>query len=110
MMKPLRPSLRFIATLPTLKLKEEVETTNMVIWKVELDKPVNILTDYSTFESMNLTTFYIDATTLECFSQEKGRHFEMEIGIKRDLETCDFLIDPRGEEWYLKNEWWWKWV
>lgn len=35
MPKPLRPSLQFISKLPTIKIKEEVETTNMVIWKVE---------------------------------------------------------------------------
>ena len=106
MHKPLKPSLKFIATLPTLKIKEEVETTNMVIWKVELDKPVNIITEYPTLKSMNLNTFYIGAITLETFIQEKGWHYTMKIGIKKTLKTCDFLIGPRGEEWYINNTWW----
>ena len=105
--KLLKPSLQFIATLPTIKLKEEVETRNMVIWKVELDKPVDILTDFQFPSStMTLSTFYIGAMTLKRFSQEKGRQYDMKIGIKKDLKTCDFLVDPRGEEWYLKNKWW----
>ena len=104
---PLRPSLRFIATLPTLKLKEEVETGYIVIWKVELDKPVDILTDFQFPSStMTLSTFYVGAMTLKRFSQEKGWQYDMKIGIKKDLKTCDFLVDPRGEEWYLKNKWW----
>lgn len=109
MTNPLKPSLRFIATLPTLKLREEVETTNMVIWKVELDKPVNIITEYPTLKSlMNLNTFYIGAMTLESFN-ENGWHYDMKIGIKKDLKTCNFMIDPRDEEWYI-NKKWWKWA
>lgn len=99
MTKPLRPSLKFISKLPTIKIKEEVETTNMVIWKVEPDKPVNI-------SGMVLNTFYIGAVTLEKFSQEKGWQYDMEIGIKRDLEHLDPLIGFREEDWYLKNKWW----
>ena len=107
MMRPLRPSLKFIATLPTLKIKEEVETSNMVIWKVELDKPVDILTSFSFPSStMTLSTFYIGAITLERFSQEKGWQYDMKIGIKRDLKSCDFMIGPRGEGWYLDHKWW----
>lgn len=110
MTKPLRPSLKFISKLPTIKIKEEVETTNMVIWKVELDKPVNIMDDYLTFNSViDLNTFYIEAITLEKFSQEKGWQYDMEIGIKRDLEHLDPLIGFREEDWYLKNTWW-KWA
>ena len=101
MLKPLRPSLRFISTLPTIKIKEEVETTNMVIWKVELDKPVNIISEYP-----NLTTFYVGAITLESFSEENGWQYDMKIAIKKDLKACDFMISPRDEEWYLKNKWW----
>ena len=108
MIKPLRPSLRFISKLPTIKIREEVETTNMVIWKVELDKPVDILVDGS---YLNLNIFYIGAMTLKRFSKEKGEwwHYDMKIGIKRDLENYAFIISPRDEEWYLNNKWW-KWA
>ena len=110
MTKPLRPSLKFISKLPTIKIKEVVETTNMVIWKVELDKPVNIMDDYLTFNSMiDLNTFYIEAITRERFSQEKGWQFDMRIGITRGKGDVECLIDPRDEEWYIKNKWW-KWV
>ena len=104
MTKPLKPSLRFISKLPTIKLREVVKTTNTVIWEVELDKPVNIITGYQTIRDLN--TFYIDATTLETFSQKKGWHYDLKIGIKKDWETFDFIIDPREEDWYLKNTWW----
>lgn len=107
MTKPLKPSLQFIATLPTIKIKEEVETTNMVIWKVELDKSVNIITDYASLKSlMKLNTFYIEAITLEQFNKEKGWHYGMEIGITLGKGDVECLIDPRDEEWYIKNKWW----
>lgn len=38
----LRPSLRFIATLPTLKLKEAIGG-NIIGWKVEMDEPVRMM-------------------------------------------------------------------
>ena len=101
MNKPLRPTLRFIAILPTLKIKEEVETTNLVIWKVELDKPVNIISNFPTLKSlMNLTTFYVSAITEEN---------DVKIAIEMKPGTCDYLITYRDEKWYLKNEWW-KWI
>lgn len=103
---PLKPSLKFISKLPTIKIKEEVETTNMVIWKVELDKPVNIITEYPVFKSMNLSTFYIEAITLEYLSKEKERQFDMKISITRGKGNVECLIDPRDEGWYLKNTWW----
>lgn len=96
----LRPSLRFIATLPTLKIKETIMPEGkIVIWKVEPDEPVNI-------SGMVLNTFFIGAVKLERFSQEKGWQYDMKIGIKSDLGHLDFLIDLREEDWYLKNKWW----
>lgn len=107
MNKPLKPSLRFISKLPTIKIKEEVETPNLVIWKVELDKPVNILPGYKTIKSlMKLNTFFIEAITCERFSQEKGWQSHIMIGITLGKGDVECLIDPREEEWYLKNEWW----
>lgn len=107
MTKPLKPSLKFISKLPTIKIKEEVETPNMVIWKVELDKPVNILPGYATIKSlMKLNTFFIEAITRERFSQEKGWQSDIMIGITLGKGDVECLIDPREEEWYLKNEWW----
>lgn len=97
-MKPLRPSLKFISILPTIKIKEEVETTHMVIWKVELDKPVNIMSDHPTVKSLtNLTTFYVEAVTLKS---------EKRIDIKMNIGSCTYFITPRDEEWYLNNKWW----
>lgn len=107
MTKPLKPSLKFISKLPTLKIKEVVETTNMVIWEVELNEPVEILADYSTFNSTSLNTFYVEAITLEKFSQGKGWYSEMEIGITtKGKDYVKRLIYPKVEEWYLKNTWW----
>ena len=105
--KPLKPSLKFISKLPTLKIKEEVETPNMVIWKVELDKPVNILLGYVTIKSpMKLNTFFIKAITREWFSQERGWQSDTIIGITLGKGDIRCLIDFREEEWYLKNTWW----
>ena len=104
MTKPLKPSLRFIATLPTMKIKEEVETTNLVIWKVELDKPVNIITGYQTIRDLN--TFYVESMTRERFSQDKGWQFDLMVGITKGKGDVRCLIEPRKEEWYLKNLWW----
>lgn len=105
MTKPLKPSLKFISKLPTIKIKEVLVTPKMVIWGVELDKPVNIITGYQTIR--NLNTFYIEAITLESFSQENGWKYSLKICITRGndkITRC--MIDPREEDWYLKNEWW----
>lgn len=101
----LRPSLRFIATLPTLKLKEEIRG-NIIVWKVELDEPVGIITGYQTL--MNLNTFYIGAMTLERFSQEKGWQYDLKIGIYkyRPLNFSGLLIEPVDEDFYLHRKWW----
>ena len=117
MPKPLRPSLRFISTLPTIKLKETILHEDTVIWKVELDKPVDIL--YGPVDILympvnilywqhylNLSTFWVEAIALKRFSKEKGWHYDMKIGIKRYLGDYTFIIGLRDEEWYIKNEWW----
>lgn len=106
----LRPSLRFISKLPTIKIKVESVSNHMVTWKVELDKPVNIIMDFPILKSlMNLTTFYVGAMTLESFSEENGWQYDMKISIKKDMKACDFMISPRDEEWYLDHKWW-KWA
>lgn len=105
MIKPLKPSLRFISILPTIKIKEvSLVPYKEVVWKVELDKPVNIITGYQTI--MNLSTFYIEAITLERFSRENGWHYDLRIGITGVKGDVRHIIDPREEDWYLKNKWW----
>ena len=103
MTKPLRPSLQFISILPTIKLKEEIVDPKMVIWKVELDKPVNIITGYQTIR--NLNTFYIEAITLKVL-KESGLGYSLDICITRNKGDERCLIYPREEDWYLKNTWW----
>ena len=94
----LRPSLRFIATLPTLKLKEDI-WENTVSWKVKLDKPVMILCrGYPV-----LDTFYVVAETLEDFSPI-GWEYDMKIGIYTSVGS--FLFEPVDEDFYLHRKWW----
>ena len=105
MTKLLKPSLRFISKLPTIKIKEvSVAPYKIVVYEVELDKPVNIMTGYQTIRDLN--TFYIEAITLERFSQENGWQYDMKICITKNKGDVRCIIDPREEEWYLKNEWW----
>lgn len=104
MTKPLKPSLKFISKLPTIRIKEVSVAPNMVIWEVELDKSVNIITGYQTIRDLN--TFCIEAITLERFSQESGWQYSLRICITRSKGDVRCMIDPREEDWYLKNEWW----
>ena len=105
MIKPLKPSLRFISILPTIKIKEVLLVPyRKVVWEVELDKPVNIITGYQTVR--NLNTFYIEAITLERFSRENGWHYDLRICITSGKGDVRRIIDPREEDWYLKNKWW----
>ena len=99
----LRPSLKFISKLPTIKLKEVVKTFKRVIWEVELDKPVNIITDYKTIR--NLNTFCIEARTLKVI-KESGWKYSLEICITRSKDDVGRIIDLHEEDWYLKNTWW----
>ena len=90
----LRPSLRFISTLPTIKMEETILNTGAVMWKIEPPKPVVIMYD----DCPVLNIFYIEAITLDSFS--------MKIGIVYNMLASDFLVPPCEEEWYLKNKWW----
>lgn len=92
--KLLRPSLKFISTLPTIKMEETILNTGAVMWKIEPPKPVVIMYD----DYPVLDTFCIEAITLDGFS--------MKIGIVYNLLASDFLVPPCEEEWYLKNKWW----
>ena len=98
----LRPSLRFISTLPTIKIKETIVDNCTVVWKVEPPKPVCIMYE----DCPVLDTFYIGAITTSSFSVDTGWEYSMKIGIKRDLGTCGFLIGIRDEDFYLNNKWW----
>ena len=97
-----RPSLRFIATLPTLKLKETVWRNNLV-WKVELDEPVRIM--YGGYPVLH--SFYIVATTLRDFTPT-GREYDLRIGIykKLPIDPKNMLIEPVDEDFYIHRKWW----
>ena len=103
MTKLLKPSLRFISKLPTIKIKEVIVAPKMVIWEVKLDKPVNIITGYQTIRDLN--TFYIEAITLETL-KESERQYSLEICITKNKGDVRCIIDLHEEDWYLKNTWW----
>ena len=105
MTKPLKPSLRFISKLPTIKIKETVYKKT-VTWEVNPPKPVNIL--YGTYCAA-FTKLCIECITLCSFSRETGWHYSLKIGITKDEKGWDYIIYPCEEEWYIKNIWW-KWV
>lgn len=94
----LRPSLRFISTLPTLKLKEDIWENN-VSWKVELDKPVMILCGGYPI----LDKFYIVAETLKDFTPT-GWKYDMKIGIYTTVGS--YLFEPADEDFYIHRKWW----
>lgn len=104
-LKLLRPSLRFIATLPTLKLKEDV-WRNTIEWKVELDEPVRIMYGGNPI----LYEFWVVAETIRDFTPT-GRKYDMKIGIYRHppLDFTNVIIEPVDEDFYLHREWW-NWV
>lgn len=94
----LRPSLRFIATLPTLKLRESI-WVNAVEWKVELDEPVMILCrGYPVLDK-----FYIVAKTLQD-STPTGWKYDLKIGILTSYGGI--LMDYVDEDFYLRSKWW----
>lgn len=103
MTKPLKPSLRFISILPTIKINEVIVTPKMVIWEVKPDKPVNIITDYQTIRDLN--TFYIEAITLKTLKESEWQ-YSLKICITRNMGDVRCIIDPQEEDWYIKNTWW----
>ena len=98
----LRPSLRFIATLPTLKLKEEIRS-NIIVWEVEMDEPVMLLCRSYPI----LHRFLVVSETLEDFTPT-GRVYDLRIGIYKNLPNCliNTLIEPVDEDFYLNHKWW----
>lgn len=97
-----RPSLRFISTLPTLKLKEAV-WRNTIVWKVRLDEPVRIMyDDYPVLEE-----FWVAAETLRDFTPI-GWEYDLRIGIykKLPIEPFNMIIEPVDEDFYLHRKWW----
>lgn len=98
----LRPSLRFIATLPTLKLKEAV-WRNTIEWKVELDEPVRIMYGGNPI----LYEFWVVAETIRYFTPT-GRKYDLRISIYRHLplDFTNVIIEPVVEDFYLHRKWW----
>ena len=101
----LRPSLRFIATLPTLKLKEAV-WLNTIEWKVELDEPVRIMYGSNPI----LDEFWVIAETIRDFTPT-GRKYGLKIGIYSHLllDFTNVIIEPADEDFYIHRKWW-NWV
>lgn len=97
----LRPSLRFIATLPTLKLKESV-WRNIIVWKVELDEPVRIM--YGSYPVLD--KFWVAAETLKDFTPT-GWKYDLKIGIWASVGS--YLFAPVNEDFYIHRKWW-DWV
>lgn len=97
----LRPSLRFIATLPTLKLKEAV-WHNTIEWKVELDEPVRIMYGSNPI----LYEFWVIAETIRDFTST-GRKYDLKISIYRHLplDFTNVIIEPVDEDFYIHRKW-----
>lgn len=97
-----RPSLRFIATLPTLKLKEAI-WRNTIVWKVSLREPVMIMYGGNPITNQ----FWVVAETIRDFTPT-GRVYEMKIGIYKALpiDPKNMLIEPVDEDFYLHRKWW----
>lgn len=97
-----RPSLRFIATLPTLKLKETV-WRNTIVWKVSLREPVRIMCRGYPITNQ----FWIAAETIEDFTPT-GRKYDLKIGIykKLPIDPKNMLIEPVDEDFYIHRKWW----
>ena len=94
-----RPSLRFIATLPTLKLKETV-WRNTIVWKVSLREPVRIMCRGYPITNQ----FWIAAETIEDFTPT-GRKYDLKIGIYKNCFATP-VIEPVDEDFYLHRKWW----
>lgn len=99
-----RPSLKFIASLPTLSVKESTYK-NLVLWKVELPEPITIL--YADYPILN--TFWVEIITETYFDEDSGRYSVMLIGIKKTKSANTFIIEPHEEDFYTKNMWWY-WI
>lgn len=101
----LRPSLRFIATLPTLKLEEAV-WRNTIEWRVKLDEPVRIMYGGNPI----LYEFWVVAETIRYFTPT-GRKYDLRISIYRHLplDFTNVIIEPVVEDFYLHKKWW-DWV
>ena len=96
-----RPGLKFIATLPTIKIKESTYD-DMVLWKVELPKPVNIL--YEDYPTLN--TFWVETIQAQRFDNDRGWYTAILIGIKKTKCTSTFIINPHEEDFYSRVKWW----
>lgn len=98
----LRPSLRFIATLPTLKLEEAV-WLNTIEWRVKLDEPVRIMYGSNPI----LYEFWVIAETIKDFTPT-GRKYDLKIGIYRHLPLnfANVIIEPTDEDFYIHRKWW----
>lgn len=97
-----RPSLRFIATLPTLKLKEAIGG-NTIGWKVELDEPVGIMYGGNPI----LYEFWVIAETIKDFTST-GQKYDLRIGVYRKppFDFRNVIIEPVVEDFYLHKKWW----
>lgn len=97
----LRPSLRFIATLPTLKLGEAV-WNNTIVWKVRLNEPVRIMYGGNPI----LYEFWVMAETIGDFTPT-GWKYDLKIGIWASVGS--YLFAPVNEDFYIHRKWW-DWV
>lgn len=94
MNRPIRPNLKFIATLPTLKIQEEIAYKNTITWKIKLEKQINIL--HAACPALD--TFYVQAVNVNS---------NVTISIKKNKrDRTWFIIEPHEEDWYVKNKWW----
>lgn len=94
-----RPGLGFISSLPTISVQESTYK-NLVLWKVELPKPVVIM--YADYPVLN--TFWVEIITESRW--DNGWKREMHIGIKKTKSARGFIIGPREEDFYSKVKWW----
>lgn len=96
-----RPGIRFIASLPTLCV-DETTYKNMVLWKVEPNKPVVILYD----NYPEVRTFWVEIITQSSWVEGNGWQYEMLVGIKKTKMGGTYIIPPRDEGFYSKIKWW----
>jgi hypothetical protein len=102
MKKRLRPSLSFLTRLPTLKVKESY-WHGCTWWKVEPQEEVVIIDPDDNRYQYPLDYFWV----LVISSAETGKPL---IGITFYKNFDSFVIKPREEKYYLKNEWWKKYT
>lgn len=94
-----RPGLGFISSLPTICVQESTYK-DVVLWKVELSKPVVIL--YGDYPVLN--TFWVEIITES--SWDNGWKREMKISIKKTKSALGSIIGPHEEDFYTKVKWW----